>query len=284
MRAGDYVLVASYSGKGGPKGHLVRAIVPPNKKTHVVGWVELSSDPIPEADLVREKKRIVRPDVVRDRIEFAATPGDAWRRLSGFGYKPKYLVGRICAIDASRFGPPALNPQFGYWWEGSFKTGDVVAVLGGAFLATCEEKTAHFDRISEKELPAGVKEPEWDSVTLPIAGKAGMQRLVGERVQQVTRIVEFQALKISGADPKDARAEFQITVLHPAEEKMTASVKAGEYLLVGEKGYLVRAVIAPNKETHVVGWLEISPHPIPEADLLRDKKSIVRPKFEKDKK
>ena len=60
-------------------------------------------------------------------------------------------------------------------------------------------------------------------------------------------------------------------------------VKAGDIVLLRDNGHVVRAIVPPNRETRVVGWVEVSPHPIPEADLIREKKLFVRPTPKDDK-
>jgi hypothetical protein len=54
IRKGDIVLLNG-------RGHQVRSIVPRVAKTKVSGWVELAPQPIPEADLIRDKTPFVRP-------------------------------------------------------------------------------------------------------------------------------------------------------------------------------------------------------------------------------
>ena len=64
----------------------------------------------------------------------------------------------------------------------------------------------------------------------------------------------------------------------------TAMVKAGDIVLLRDKGHVVRAIVPPDRETRVIGWVELSPHPIPEADLIRDKKLFVRPMLKEEAK
>ena len=54
VRAGDVLLL-------GDDGYRVRNVVPRDDKTKAIGWVELAPDPIPKADLVRDKVKVVEP-------------------------------------------------------------------------------------------------------------------------------------------------------------------------------------------------------------------------------
>jgi len=54
VKVGDVLLIHN-------RGHKVRAIVPRDEKTKVIGWVELDVLPIPEEKLVKDKTTFVRP-------------------------------------------------------------------------------------------------------------------------------------------------------------------------------------------------------------------------------
>ncbi|MBI1832723.1 MAG: hypothetical protein HYR84_14880 [Planctomycetes bacterium] len=56
-----------------------------------------------------------------------------------------------------------------------------------------------------------------------------------------------------------------------------ATVKEGDYVLLADRCFLVRGVVPYDKETRVAGWVEFAPQPIPEADLIRDKKAYIKP-------
>jgi hypothetical protein len=51
----------------GGRAYKVRNVVPNDPKTRAIGWVELGPDPIPKADLVRDKVRVVEPVPVEDK-------------------------------------------------------------------------------------------------------------------------------------------------------------------------------------------------------------------------
>jgi hypothetical protein len=54
VKEGDVVLLPAI-------GHKVRAVVPADAKTRLIGWVEFAPDPIAEAELVKKKIDFVRP-------------------------------------------------------------------------------------------------------------------------------------------------------------------------------------------------------------------------------
>lgn len=63
-----------------------------------------------------------------------------------------------------------------------------------------------------------------------------------------------------------------------------ATVKEGDIVLIGQNGHLVRGIVPYNKTTRVAGWVEFAAQPIPEAELIRDKKAYVKPMPKEDKK
>jgi hypothetical protein len=166
--------------------------------------------------------------------------------------------------------------KFGFSGAYGLKTGDVIGMLGGVFRARCTETDATLDRIPDKELPKGVKLPHWDSITVPLgAGGVGFH----------STHVRVRAIRL-GPDAKDTTALLLVAWLYFDERpngrvEHTATVKAGDIVLIRDKGHEVRAIVPANGATGVVGWVELSPEPIPEADLIRDKKAFVRPVPEK---
>jgi hypothetical protein len=173
----------------------------------------------------------------------------------------------VCGINQVRF----LYKKYGIGFSTYCKmeTGDVVAMLGGVFRAECQSSFAVFHRIADNELPKGAKLPGWDSITIPLSGGAGLMKST------------VRPHSITGADSNEPKAELRLTLL-PLEPKkfpvtFSATVKPGDILLIRDKGHLVRAIVPPNPKARVVGWVELSPEPFSEADLIRDKKAFVRP-------
>lgn len=56
-----------------------------------------------------------------------------------------------------------------------------------------------------------------------------------------------------------------------------ATVKVDDILLINGKGHKVLSIVPANEKTRVVGWVELDPNGVPEADLKRDKKAYVTP-------
>ncbi|HZZ81890.1 MAG TPA: hypothetical protein VFE62_25540 [Gemmataceae bacterium] len=167
-------------------------------------------------------------------------------------------------------------------WGAKLATDEVMGVAGGVYRARCGREAATFERIAEPDLPKGVIVPAWNSGTIPLRG---MMRFANSTKRGGFIGTEFKAAKITGKEPKDAKAELELDYRPDGfPQKASVTVKAGDYVLIDEKGHLIRAIAPPNKETRVVGWIEIASERVPEANLVRDKKSIVRPRFEGDKK
>ncbi|MSU77706.1 MAG: hypothetical protein EXS16_06385 [Gemmataceae bacterium] len=163
-----------------------------------------------------------------------------------------------------------------------FQTGDVVGMLGGVFRAKFDYWGAVLDRIPDKDLPKGAKLPEWDSLTVPLQGAGGFG--LGRYV------VSLKVLEIGVKPQTDVTASLEITIGFNQKKSATkknivlsAKVKAGDVLLLWDKGHQVRAIVPPDRKTRVVGWVELSPDPIPEADLIRDKIAFVRPEPRNEK-
>jgi hypothetical protein len=215
------------------------------------------------------------PNAFLESVRFVEQKGSKplWKNHSygGGNFKALYGPGGFCTINNVSF----LAPKYHYTFSTNcrLKTGDLVGILGGVFRAECGSDFAVLDRVPENDLPNGVKAPEWDSITLPRTGGAGFN---------------LTLLKVSEiGDKKDATALLRVELSFREEQRkqgninLSAKVKAGDILLLRDKGHLVRAIVPPDEKSRVIGWVELSPEPIPEADLIRDKKVIVRPMQEK---
>lgn len=157
-------------------------------------------------------------------------------------------------------------------------TGDLVAMLGGVFRAECDSSEAVLTRIPEGKLPKGISSPQWDSITLPFPGHVSFS---------TDPLVILKVLQFDAKNDGDLSVLLRITEGIQKKPKslgmptaFQAKVKAGDIVLLNGKGHQLRSIVPPNPDTRIVGWLELSPHPIPEADLIRDKKAFVRPERE----
>lgn len=196
-----------------------------------------------------------------------------WRRVeysNGSKIEARYNGKGYCSIEGFLYLRPNCHFEFGTGCQ--LQTGDVVGMLGGVFRATCDRNEAKLIRIPDDEIPKGTRLPDWDSITIPLSGISGF----GQVALKVQEIISKQANETS--------AELDIDLISWIERpkrttkiELSANVKSGEFILLRDKGHLVRAIVPPNRETRVVGWLELSLIPIPETDLIRDKKTYVRP-------
>lgn len=220
-----------------------------------------------------------REDAIVKHIDFKGRPtSPADQGYAGGSIKGRYEGDGECSL-AARI--PRL--ELGGWgWRGKFVTGDLVGVAGGVYRANCGEGGATFERVAAGGVPKGAIVPEWDSVTIPTGGSMSL----GKRVKSGAfwgTIVSHPT--ITGGAREGSKAELEVDYRPDGfPHKATVTVKTGDYLFIDKKGHLIRAIIPPNKESRVVGWVEISAEPTPEANLVRNKKSIVRPKFETEKK
>lgn len=218
------------------------------------------------------------PGLPVDRIRFEKGKGNfAPERYSYAGgkFKTSYHGDGSCSVNGVDF----LASKYHYTFStgGRFQTGDLVGLLGGVFRADCFDADAVLERIPDDKLPKGAKVPKWDSLTVPLPGTTGFNKGIYVKV-----------LDIDAKGEKGSTASLQIVLTlrdKPPKDwtTLTATVKQADILLLRDNlrqcdnGHLVRAIVPPDRKTRVVGWIELSPEPIPEADLIRDKKAFVRP-------
>lgn len=146
-------------------------------------------------------------------------------------------------------------------------------MFGDVYRADCNPQTVAMTRVPEGKLPNGVKAPRWNAIIAPFRGTGGFGGVGGSASLSP---LEFKEIE------KKPGAVVRVTLGWPGPNKkrpiyQTATVKAGQIILLRDQRYLVRAIVPPNKEHRVVGWIELSPDAIPEADLVRDNKPFVRP-------
>ena len=78
-------------------------------------------------------------------------------------------------------------------------------------------------------------------------------------------------------DPTPAKARTSILV------NRTATVRAGDILLIGDNGYKVRNVVPKDDKTKAIGWVEFECEDISKEKLDRDKVSYIVPEVKKPK-
>jgi hypothetical protein len=150
-----------------------------------------------------------------------------------------------------------------------FVEDDLIAMLGGVFkVDSCGEAGARLTRIDDGKLPKGVVPPKEDSITIQLS-----------RVPAV--LAQFHKVQVrvdkieKGEDGKYTSLLRFAKSAQPAPH--FATVRTGDVILVEDKGHEVRSIIPADSKTRVLGWVELSALPTPEADLIRDKKPFVRP-------
>lgn len=180
----------------------------------------------------------------------------------------------FCRIDGNYL---AEKYRYVYATGGKFANGDHIGLLGSIFrVAPSARDGTEFLRLNEKAIPKGLKPPRWDSITLlrtghtAFSGAPNTQVFLSDLAVVVAAEQEISAT-LSVKWVYSAKPRTMKDVLHQA------TVKTGDILLLRDKGHVVRAIVPPNPETRVVGWIELAPEPLAEADLVRDKKKFVRP-------
>jgi len=183
------------------------------------------------------------------------------------------------------FGPMTfLAEKYKYTFSTSCKlaTGEMVGALGGVFRAKCYDREAEWERVDDTEVPKGVKMPRWDSLTIPVRGNTGLNRIV----------IAAPAINVNKEKEPSASLQIEwIEIDKPRKKKnalFSAVIKPGDIVLLHDNmnnrdnGHVVRAIVLPDKETRIVGWVELAPEPIPEMELVRAKKPFVRPQPQKE--
>jgi hypothetical protein len=162
--------------------------------------------------------------------------------------------------------------------------GDVVPAFGWVYRVSqvgpsgpaAERNTwIKLKKLPKSAWPAGARLRQ-DSFAVPLSGD-------GERGRANLHDASLTVESIS--TPRGGKPEAKVYVKHSVPgyqfPRMYATVREGDVLLIHTAGHRVRSVVPPDPKSKLVGWLELSPDPILEADLVRDKVPFVRPKLVK---
>jgi len=163
----------------------------------------------------------------------------------------------------------------------AFYSADLVALSGAVYEVFSGDKNAMLFRVKPAKVPTGVRIPQPDSFTLPLnrPGPSSGARLNHKGLEFVEVAVE-KIKRPTGIMPSTASLQVSTKL----KEYIYADVVPGDIVLFRDKGYLVRSIIPEDKKTRVAGWVEFAGRPIPEADLIRDKKAYIKPMPKEQKK
>ena len=127
-------------------------------------------------------------------------------------------------------------------------------------------------KLPKSAWPAGAR-LDRDSFAVPLTGE-------GER--GCANLHDASVTVQTITTPRGGKPEARVCVIHSVPgpkvyPRMYATVREGDVLLIYTAGHRVRSVVPADPKTNLVGWLELSPDPILEADLVRNKVPFVRP-------
>ena len=160
-------------------------------------------------------------------------------------------------------------------WHPPLRSGDLVPVFGRLYRFsgmdqpadhTVRGKVVTLDAVPDDKVPAGAALTR-GSLAFPLSQGTG-----GVAEFQLRHWYRIRVVAIEPGDCPAARlrvgSETDFTV---------ATVRAGDALFLGEVGNVVRKVVPKDAKTGVIGWVELAPTVLTEADATRLKKLIVRP-------
>jgi hypothetical protein len=208
---------------------------------------------------------------VLDRIVFEKGFAPNTGYYANGSYRVYYDGAGMCSLSEANHLAKRYNTYLSF--NGKFEEDSLVGLLGGVFKVKLKGIAAVFIRVADEDLPKAVTVPHWDSLTVPLTGNAGFHG-ANFSIQGITTGAKIDTIAV-------LKIKFVGNSLKTRPDRQIATVKAGDYLLIRDKGHLVRAVVSANPKTSVAGWVELSPEPIPEQTLLKDKKRLVRPEPDK---
>lgn len=174
--------------------------------------------------------------------------------------------------------PRAGRQEFNYILEG-IKKGDVVPVMGELYRVEYVQPK----RPAEMALRR-IERDKWpEKVSTTSAGIAVFLRpgRLGSSTEFPTNGgIRLSVLGIEGGTEKKAALSANLMVSRETKigfKSTEATVKVDDILLINGKGHKVLSIVPANEKTRVVGWVELDPNGVPEADLKRDKKAYVTP-------
>lgn len=276
VKTGDVVLINE-------NGYKVRAVVPPDEKTRVYGWVELDAKPIPRANLVRDRMPFVEPE-----LERKAGPAVQHIRMRRHWDGPLGYFSVVAIEDPSKpDGVVVVSlPRYTIHFP-RFDNGDIVALAGSLYRYSVPPKEVDMPpkdtvlrwiedwQLPNYGLPRGTALPSDGSMFVPLQKKG-----VGGIVITRDLLAPVASLCFLRHEKKGDKKEIVATLVSgKGDDNLTPTslefvVKTGDYVLVADKGYQVRAIVP---DIGVRGWVELDANGIPIADLIRNKTPFVRP-------
>lgn len=151
--------------------------------------------------------------------------------------------------------------------------GTILPVIG--FLYKVDRNTGpklSMSWVPERDLPEGAKPVQRDSLFLPNGGFSTFWLRDGGNPSRLVA-TKFEVREKHGVK------QILATVKYSDDSKadQLVEVREGDVLVLPIEGaFVVRSIVMPDKKTKVVGWVELSSKPIPEADLEKEKRTIVR--------
>jgi hypothetical protein len=237
VRAGDFLTVHDFR-------YRVLAIIPPDEKQRVVGWVELQAfawAPLVPASADDEEFHFDPPGEFQLDLKEQATPQ---LRIPYTARKGEGQFAFELSSQAAfeRWPKPEL---------GSFSVryprvarGTAVPLLSPYLNALYQEGPSRWSRVHEDTLPEELRVSRLAYV-IPLGG---VGRLEGDAL----------AVRAIGRDPSHARGALAtLKRLSARENEFTAG--AGDRLTFGGKRFAVLRVVPPDDKHNTIGWIELHP-------------------------
>jgi hypothetical protein len=189
---------------------------------------------------------------------------ESWTATIQYSYLYKYLKkGDI--TPAVRFNlPPDLPP------------GTIFPLLGFMYSVSGGGGRLDLEWVPEAKFPAGLKPVKPDSLVVhldpgsDISGTTFMPAGKGVMALLGLRKVERE---------KDGAKRLVATLVYKnsGDKPLQVDVREGDVLATPHVGgYEIRSIVPADPKNKVLGWIELSSVPIPDADLVKEKRPVVR--------
>lgn len=163
--------------------------------------------------------------------------------------------------------PPPVHSEARIFYP-TLKKGDIVPMGGAVCRFTGLKQTsrwqAHFDVIPEERLPGGFRHPR-DQHAVPLGGEIGSYAMGGLSIREITESNgEKQPLSVA-VRHKFTKTDRTVTPPKESEVQEDLRLRVGDTFLGGTYNaarpakYVIVAIVPPDAERRIVGWILIEP-------------------------
>jgi hypothetical protein len=266
LRRGDILLM-------GDVGHRVRNVVPRDEERGIIGWLELDSRPLTQAELTKTAAPIIQ----------AEPPLEKKLVIYNQQYKSSDF-NKIASLTLTRREPNgttvfsvAVNPP--YLWRRLGGAGlthypltykDIVPMFGQLYRVRIAGIThMELDWIPDEKAPESLR-PALVSLIIPLCNRrSGNSQFIYRTATGQEQRVKLIVLAIAPGK-EDEEPTAQITFDDPRNPP-SATIRRGDTMEFGHKHWRVRNIVPYQPEQHIIGWVELEQIASPEKSSTNSK-------------